>query len=171
MLKENVQKTLNEQINAELYSAYLYFSMSAHFQTKDLKGMANWFRVQAQEELFHATKLFDYVNDRGGRVTLTQVAGPPVEWDSPVTAFEEAFKHEQKVTSLINNLVELADKEKDRLTENFLQWFVAEQVEEEANVSEIVGQLKLVGTSGSGLFMIDRELAQRVFVMPTATTA
>lgn len=165
------KKTLNEQINAELYSAYLYFSMSAHFQTKDLKGMANWFRVQAQEELFHATKLFDYVNDRGGRVTLTQVAGPPVEWDSPVTAFEEAFKHEQKVTSLINNLVELADKEKDRLTENFLQWFVAEQVEEEANVSEIVGQLKLVGTSGSGLFMIDRELAQRVFVMPTATTA
>jgi ferritin len=171
MFNETVHKALNEHLNAELYSSYLYLSMSAYFESHDLKGMANWFRIQAQEELVHAIKFFDYIHDRGGQAKLAQVKGPPHSWESPLAAFTEAYKHEQSVTSLIANLVELAVKEKDRSTENFLQWFVAEQVEEEASVSEIVGQLKLVGTSGSGIYMIDRELSKRTLVMPTTSEA
>jgi ferritin len=168
MLNATIEKALNEQLNWELYSAYIYYSMSAYCQSVDLTGMANWFKAQTQEEIFHASKFFDYINDRGGRVTLTAIEAPQVEWASPLAAFENALEHEQGVTARINNLVELSVKEKDRTTESFLQWFVTEQIEEEASVSEIIGQLKIIGSSGSGLFMVDRELSTRVFTMPPA---
>jgi len=168
MLTDKMEQALNDQINAELYSAYLYWSMSAYCQSLDLVGMANWFKVQAQEELFHASKFFNYICDRGARAGLQPVKGPPPEWDSPLGAFSEAHKHELHVTKLIHDLVSVAQSENDRATENFLQWFVTEQVEEEAAASQIVGQLKLAGTTGPGLFMIDQQLATRTFVMPTA---
>jgi ferritin len=168
MLNETLEEALCEQINAEIYSAYLYYSMSAYCQSMDLVGMATWFKVQAQEELFHASKFFDYVHDRGGRVTLKEIKAPPVVWDSPLGAFSGALEHEQEVTRRISNLVELAQKERDPTTYNFLQWFVGEQVEEEATASQIVGQLRLVGSSGSGLYLLDRELGARTFTMPAA---
>jgi ferritin len=168
MLKENVQEALNEQLNAELYSSYLYLSMSAYFQSVELKGFANWMRVQAQEELMHAMKFYDYVNERGGRVILKEIATPQTEWDSPKAAFEHVYQHEQKVTGLIGNLVELAIKEKDHATNNFLQWFVTEQVEEESSAKEGLEKIKLVGNESSGLLLLDQELAQRVFTPPTS---
>jgi ferritin len=168
MLNATIEKALNGQLNWELYSAYIYYSMSAYCQSVDLSGMANWFKAQTQEEMFHASKFFDYINDRGGRVTLAAIEAPQAEWASPLAAFENALEHEQGVTERINNLVELAVKEKDRTTESFLQWFVTEQIEEEATVSEIIGQLRIIGSSGSGLYMVDRELSTRVFTMPPA---
>ena len=169
MIDEKMQEALNKQLNAELYSSYLYLSMSAYFQSVNLSGFANWMRVQAQEELAHALKFYDYVNERGGRVVLPAVDEPPSEWDSPLAVFEHVYEHEQKVTGLINKLVDLAVKARDHATNNFLQWFVSEQVEEEASADEVVQKLKLVGDDPSGLFMIDRELGQRVFVAPAAT--
>ncbi|MDK2782076.1 MAG: ferritin [Archaeoglobi archaeon] len=162
-MKERVLESLNRQINAELYSAYLYLSMSAYFESEGLKGFANWMRVQAQEELMHGMKIFDYVNERGGRVKLGSIEMPPSEWKSPLDVFESVLSHEKKVTSMINELVELAMGEKDYATYNFLQWFVAEQVEEEASAEEIRRQLELIGDDRRALLMIDRELAQRKF--------
>ncbi len=170
MLNEKVEEALNKHLNAEFYSAYLYLSMAAYFHSANLDGLANWMRVQVQEELAHTMKFFDYINERAGRVVLTAVEGPPSEWDSPLAVFEDAYRHEQHVTSLINGLVDLALEMRDHGTNNFLQWFVAEQVEEEASVDEVVQKLKLVGDDPNGLFMIDRELAQRVFTPPAATT-
>jgi ferritin len=170
MIAKKMQEALNKQLNAELYSSYLYLSMSAYFQSVNLGGFANWMRVQGQEELAHALKFYDYVNERGGRVTLHAVEAPPFEWDSPLAAFEAVYRHEQKVTGLINELVDLALEVKDHATNNFLQWFVSEQVEEEASADEVVQKLKLVGDDASGLFMIDRELGQRVFTA-SATAA
>jgi ferritin len=170
MIHERMQEALNKQLNAELYSSYLYLSMSAHFQSLNLGGFANWMRVQAQEELMHALKFYDYVNERGGRVVLHPVEAPPSAWDSPLAAFEHVYQHEQKVTGLIHKLVDLAVEARDHATNNFLQWFVSEQVEEEASANEVVQKLKLAGDAASALFMIDRELAQRVFVPPAATT-
>jgi len=169
MLSEKMQDALNKQLNAELYSAYLYLSMSAYFQSVNLGGFANWMRVQAQEELTHAMKFYDYVSERGSRVVLQPVEGPPTEWTSPLAVFEDTYRHEQKVTGLINELVNLAIAEGDHATNIFLQWFVTEQVEEEASADQIVQKLKLIGDTGSGLFMIDREIAQRVSVPPTTT--
>jgi len=170
MIDQRMQEALNKQINAEIYSAYLYLSMSAHFQSVNLAGFANWMRVQWQEELAHALKFYDYVNERGGRVVLQPVEAPPSAWDSPLALFEQVHQHEQKVTGMINKLVDLAVEIRDHVTNNVLQWFVAEQVEEEASADEVVQKLKLVGDDPSALFMIDRELAQRVFVPPAATT-
>jgi len=170
MIDEKMKEAINKQLNAELYSSYLYLSMSAYFQSVNLGGFANWMRVQAKEELMHAMKFYDYVNERGGRVILHPVEAPPSEWDSPLAVFEHVYQHEQKVTGLINKLVDLAVKARDHATNNFLQWFVSEQVEEEASADEVVQKLKLVGDDPSGLFMIDRELAQRVFVAPATTT-
>ena len=170
MLSYKVQEELNKQLNAELYSSYLYLSMSAYFQSLNLSGFANWMRVQAQEELVHAIKFYDFVNERDGRVTLKPVDGPPSEWASPLAAFEHVYEHEQKVTGLINDLVNLAISERDHATNNFLQWFVSEQVEEEASANDVVQRLKLLGDDKSGLFMLDRELAQRVFTMPPPGT-
>jgi len=167
MINKKVQDAINEQINAELYSSYLYLSMSAKFEDMSLGGFANWMTIQAQEELFHGMKLYDYVNERGGRVHLKGIDEPPSEWKTPLAVFKEVYKHEQKVTSLINKLVDLSIKEKDHATTNFLQWFVKEQVEEEASADSILQKLKLVG-GGDGLFMMDKELGQRphIFTLP-----
>lgn len=166
MLSEKILDALNKQINAEFYSAYLYLAMSAYFEARNLKGFANWMRVQAQEETTHAMRIYDYVVERGGRVRLMAIEQPPVEWGSPLEAFEAAYNHEVKITGMINELVNLAMEEKDYATYNMLQWFVAEQVEEEASTDEIVQKLKMLGEDSRGILMIDRELAQRVFTPP-----
>ena len=166
MLSERMLNALNRQVNAELYSSYLYLSMAAYFESINLKGFANWMRVQAQEELTHAMRFFDYINERGGVVKLAAIEQPPTEWKSPLDVFEATYKHEVKVTGMINSLVNLAMKEKDHATYNMLQWFVAEQVEEEASADEIRQQLKLIGKDGRGILMLDRELGQRVFTPP-----
>jgi len=171
MLSEKMEKALNDQIMWELYSSYLYLSMSAHFLSVNLGGFANWMRVQAQEELVHAIKFYDFVNERGGRVVLQTVKAPPSEWTTPVSVFEDTLKHERQVTKRINDLVDVALKEKDHATNIFLQWFVTEQVEEEASAKEILEKLKLLGDARGGLFMMDRELAQRVFTMPSSSGA
>jgi len=161
MLSEKIENALNAQLNAELYSSYLYLSMNAFFKSNNLDGFANWMHAQAQEELIHAMKIYDFINQRGGRVVLSQIEAPPIEWSSPVEVFEETLKHEQKVTGLINNLVEIALSEHDHATNIFLQWFVTEQVEEEENVGNVLQQLILLGEEKNSLFMIDRELANR----------
>jgi ferritin len=167
MIGTKMQKALNGQVNAELYSAYLYLSMAAYFESTNLPGMANWMRVQTQEEQFHAIKLFNYILDRGGKVTLDAIEAPPSDWDCPLGVFKSGLKHEQKVTGLINDLVYLAREEKDNASEIFLQWFVNEQVEEEDNAGTIVGQLELIKDSPEALFMMDKDLAQRIFTPPT----
>ena len=166
MIKEKIREALNQQLNAELYSSYLYLSMAAFFESINLKGFANWMRVQTQEELVHAMKFYDFIIERGGKVVLSAIEGPPTAWASPLAVFEHAYEHEQKVTGLINNLVDLSTAEQDHATTNFLQWFVAEQVEEEASADEVVQKIKLMGDASGGLFMLDRELAQRVFTPP-----
>ncbi len=168
MIKDKIQGAINKQINAELYSSYLYLSMSSYFESINLKGCANWMRVQTQEELVHVMKFYDYLIERGGKVILSAIESPPTEWTSPLAVFEHAYKHEQKVTGLINDLVDLAVAEKDHASNNFLQWFVSEQVEEEASADEVVQKIKLMGDARGGLFMIDRELAQRVFTPPAS---
>ncbi len=168
MLGKKIEEDFNKQINWELYSAYLYLSMSAYFLSINLNGFANWMRVQAMEELTHAMKFFDFINERSGRIALLEAKAPPKEWESPLAAFEDAYEHEQFVSNRINELVNLALEEKDHASNNFLQWFVSEQVEEEASVDEVVQKLKLIGNDGGGLFMIDQELAQRVFTPPAA---
>ena len=156
-----MQDAINGQLNAELYSSYLYLSMNAYFKSINLDGFANWMYYQAQEELTHGMKLYDFINQRGGRVNLLQIEAPPAQWNSPQAVFEATLEHEQKVTGLINDLVELALGEHDHATNIFLQWFVSEQVEEEENVTGVLEQLKLMGEAKGGLFMIDRELAKR----------
>ncbi|MFH1739327.1 MAG: ferritin [bacterium] len=168
MIDKKMQNALNKQVNAELYSAYIYLSMSADFVSKNFLGFANWMRVQAQEELMHAMKIYDYVHERGGHVVLQAVEAPPTEWPSLLAAFEAAYEHEQKVTGMINKLVDQAISLSDHATNIFLQWFVSEQVEEEASVSEAVEHLKLVGDARGGLFMLDRELGSRTFTAPAA---
>jgi ferritin len=163
MISKNMEKALNEQINAEMYSAYLYLSMESYFMSQNLKGFANWMRVQVQEELTHAMKIYDFVNERGGKVVLKSIAAPQGEWKSPLAVFEATYKHEQKVTGLINELANLAVKEKDHATNVFLQWFVSEQVEEESAANEITQQLKMLEKTPAGILMLDRELGQRVF--------
>lgn len=161
-----MRDALCEQINAELYSSYLYLSMSAYLQSISLKGASSWMRAQAQEELAHVGKFFDYIHERGGRVTLGAIEAPPASWDSALAAFEEAHAHEGHVTDRVNKLVDLAKELSDHATDQMLQWFVAEQVEEEATVDDVVQELKLVGGEGHGLLLVDRQLATRVFVMP-----
>jgi ferritin len=161
MLNEKMQKALNDQLNAELYSSYLYLSMNAYFKSVNMDGFANWMYYQAQEELGHATKFYDFIIQRGGRVQLQKVEAPPTRWNSPLAVFEATLEHEQKVTGLIYDLVEIANNERDHATQIFLQWFVSEQVEEEDNVGGVLEQLKLMGEAQGGLFMIDRELAKR----------
>ncbi len=169
MISKKIEKALNAQVNAELYSAYLYLSMESYFQSLNLNGFANWMRVQTQEEVSHGMKIYDFINERGGRALLKGIEGPQTEWKSPLAVFEDAYAHEQKVTGLINDLVDLAIKEKDHATNSFLQWFVNEQVEEEASADAIVQQLKMMEKAPGGMFMLDRELGQRVFTPPAAT--
>lgn len=166
MLKTKIQDALNQQINAEMWSGYLYLSMSSYLESIGLAGFANWMWIQAREEMSHAIRLYDHVIERGGRVILKPIDKVPNEWASPIHVFEETYKHEQKVTALINDLVDLAEKEKDRATYNMLQWFIDEQVEEEASADELLQKLKLIGKDGNGLFMLDSTLGQRVFKPP-----
>jgi ferritin len=168
MISKKMEKALNEQVNAELYSAYLYLSMEAYFKSQNLNGFANWMRVQTQEEVMHAMKIYEFINERGGRITLKAIDGPQTKWDSPLAVFKAVYEHEQKVTGLINNLVDLAIEEKDHATNTFLQWFVNEQVEEEASADQVVQQLKMMEKAPGGVFMLDRELGQRVFTPPAA---
>jgi len=166
MISKKMEDAFNDQIAAEYYSAYLYLSMSAYFESVDLPGFANWMRVQYQEETSHAEKIFDYVHERDGRVTVKAFDAPPAEWKSTLEVLEETYKHEQKVTGMINDLTELAISEKDHASQIFLQWFVNEQVEEEASAKAIIQQLKLVDDSRAGLYQLDRELGQRTFTPP-----
>jgi ferritin len=166
MISDKMQEAINKQINAEIYSAYLYLSMSAYFETVNLPGAAGWMRCQAQEEMLHAMKFFGFMNERGGTVTLTAIEGPPTTWTSTLAVFQDVYDHERKVTALINELMDTAIEDKDHAANVFLQWFVTEQVEEEATADGIVQQLKLAGNGGAGLFMIDRELGARVFTPP-----
>lgn len=161
MLKQTVQDAINEQIKNELYSAYLYLAMAAYFESEDLAGFAHWMEEQAEEEQEHAMKFYHFVNERGGRVVLHAIDQPPTEFESVLAVFEETLAHEQKVTSLIHSLYALAVEEKDYASQTFLQWYVDEQVEEEANVSHILAQLRMGGERGQALLMMDRALAQR----------
>lgn len=168
MINKRVEEAFNIQINAELYSAYLYLSMAAYFEAQNLPGFANWMRVQFQEEQFHGLKMFDFVNERGGRVILTKIDGPKVEWENVVDVFEEVLSHEQHVTSLINNIMDIAIDEKDHATKSFLNWFIDEQVEEESAAEAIISELKLIDGKGNGILMMDREFRARVFIPPVA---
>lgn len=170
-ITQKMQNAINDQINAELYSSYLYLAMSAYFEEMNLKGMAHWMNIQAQEEIAHAMKFFNYVYDRGGKVTLKAIKAPSNKWPSPLNVFEESYKHECKVSSLIHNLVGMAEKEKDYASSSFLQWYVTEQIEEEASALEIVDKLKEIKNDKAGLFFIDSELAKRpAFSNPTEQT-
>jgi ferritin len=161
MLTEKMQKALNSQLNAELYSAYLYLAMNAYFKSLNLDGFANWMYYQAQEELMHAMKFYDFIIQRNAKIQLTEIIAPPANWDSPLAVFEATLEHEQKVTGLINDLVDVALEQRDHATQIFLQWFVSEQVEEEESVSGVLEKLKLMGEARGGLFMMDREMAKR----------
>jgi len=166
MIKKEVLDAMNEQINAETYSAYMYLSMAAYLKNMGLDGFANWMKIQYQEESAHAIKFFNYLTDRGGKVTLKAVAQVPVDFDGVVDIFEKTLAHEILVTGLINNLVDVAVKASDHASQSFLKWYVDEQVEEESNVEKILATLKLINGEGNGIFMMDRELSQRVFVDP-----
>jgi ferritin len=168
MINKKVEEALNKHINAEFYSSYLYLSMSSYLKSINLTGCAHWMRIQNMEERSHALKFFDYVLERGGKVKLTAIEAPKTTWKNVIEVFEETLAHERLVTKLINNLVDVAMKEKDNATLNLLQWFINEQVEEEATAEDILQQLKLVKGDGHGLLLIDRELKTRVFVDRTA---
>ena len=166
MLDTRMEEALNRQINAEVYSGYLYLSMAAEFAELGMTGGQNWMTVQYQEELLHAQKIFDYVIERGGRVTLAPIEGPQTEWPAGLKMFEDAYAHEQKVTALINDLATLALELRDHATHNFLQWFIAEQVEEEATASDMVQKFTMAGEHPAGMYQLDKELAARVFTPP-----
>lgn len=161
MLKEKVQQALNKQLNEELFSSYIYLSMAAYFEANHYSGFANWMRKQADEEHEHSLKFFDYINHAGGRVKLMALGEPQFEWKSPLEVFENALEHEIKITNYVNDLVNLAIAEKDHATNQFLQWFVSEQVEEVATADSIVNKLKMIGNSSGALYMLDRELGKR----------
>ena len=161
MLSEKMNKAINKQINAEMFSSYLYLSMSGWFESKGLTGFASWMRMQAKEETFHAEKLYDFVYERGGHVELEAIEKPKAEWDSTLNIFQEGLKHEQMISGMINDLVDLAIEEKDHASNNFLQWYVAEQVEEEATAGGVVDRLNLIGSDSTGLFALDLEMGKR----------
>ena len=161
MINKKMTDSFNKQINEEIYSSYLYLSMAAHFDSQGLSGIGHWFRIQAQEEMFHAMKFYHHIVERGGQVVLQAIQEPKKNWDSTMKAFEDALKHEQHISSCIHELMDLSIKEKDFASRSLLQWFVDEQVEEEASVTEIIDKLKLAGEKGHMLYMVDRELASR----------
>lgn len=166
-ISKKVEDILNKQINAEFWSAYLYLSMSNYFDANGIPGFANWMKVQFQEETSHGMKILNFVNERGGRVLLEPIAEVETEWKGVLDVFEETLKHEEKVTGLINDCMNVAIAEKDHATVNFLQWFVEEQVEEEATASEIIDQLKMFDCQGNGLYLLDKEFKTRTFVDAT----
>ena len=161
MLSKTVEAALNDQIGHEFSSAYVYLSMAAYFERTNFSGFAHWARLQSQEELIHGMKLFDYLNDRGGKVELPAVEKPPTDFDSILAVFEQALEQEKEVTQLIHGLYEAAIAEKDYATQVALEWFITEQVEEEKTGTEIVEKLRLVADDRTGLLLLDREMAQR----------
>eukprot|EP00767_Chilomastix_cuspidata_P006316 gnl/Chilomastix_cuspidata/6661.p2 GENE.gnl/Chilomastix_cuspidata/6661~~gnl/Chilomastix_cuspidata/6661.p2 ORF type:complete len:172 (-),score=2.30 gnl/Chilomastix_cuspidata/6661:334-849(-) len=161
MLSEKVENALNDQLNAESFSAYLYLSMSAYFESLNLKGFANWMKVQAEEEYIHSKKFYDFILQRGGRVSLKGLDSPQTEWKSAEDVFEASLNHEKYISGRINDLMNLAIDERDHATQIFLQWFVTEQVEEEDNVGSVLDQIKMIGETQHGIYMLDRELGQR----------
>ncbi|HDT11767.1 MAG TPA: ferritin [bacterium] len=166
MLSKKMEKMINDQMNFEIYSGYIYLAMGAYMDSLDLAGFANWMKVQWQEEFFHAQKMYNYLLERGGRPFLTEVPAPPKDWKSVKGAFEHALEHEQIVTGRINDIMNLAIKENDHATRSFLNWYVDEQVEEEASVDAIIKKLKLMKESGHGMYMLDKELGGRTFTAP-----
>lgn len=171
MLSENLERALNEQINAEFWSAYLYLSMSAHFANNAMPGIGNWFKVQFQEEQDHALMFMNYLISKGNKVELKPIKDVKISWNSPLEAFEDTLNHEREVTRLIHNLVAMAREEKDFATENMLQWFVKEQVEEEDNAQSMIDAFKLIGDNGMGIYMMDKDLASRSYISPTSAEA
>jgi ferritin len=161
MLSKGIQEAINDQIHHEWHSAYVYLSMSAYLEAANFNGFAQWMRMQSKEEVNHAMKLFDYVNDRNGRVTLKALEQPPVDFKSVLDTFENALKHEMKVTQMIHTLYELATRENDYATQVALQWFINEQVEEEATATKVVDRLKIAGNDGAALLLLDREMGAR----------
>ncbi len=166
MISKTMEDAINKQINKEFFSAYLYLSMSAYVESIGLKGFANWLKVQYEEEMFHAMKFYDYLLERGGRVILDSIEKPKTEWNSILNVFEEAYEHEQFITKSINELMDLAISEKDYASVSLLQWYVNEQVEEESTFLDIVEKLKLIGDDKRGLFMMDKDMAQRTYTPP-----
>jgi len=166
MINEEVSKVLNEQVNKEMYSAYLYLSMSAYFSEIGLMGFANWMRIQFQEEQAHAMLVYDFLINRGAKVTLTPIDAPKKEWKSPLEVMEVVLKHEVYVTGLINNIITVAETVKDRATISYMNWFIDEQVEEEANSQDIIAKLKMIGEDKSALYLLDKDLSARIFVQP-----
>jgi ferritin len=162
MLSENIDKALNEHMNLEAYSAYLYLSMAAHFDSRDLTGFAHWMKVQAREELAHVMKLYDFIHERNGTVSLSAIPAPPSAWKSVTDVMESTLKHEEEISQHINRLVDLVMGERDHATSAFLQWFVAEQVEEEASVKLVLQRVRMVEDAPGGLFILDQEMAKRV---------
>ena len=170
MLHSRVEAALNAQINAEMWSAYLYLSMAAYCHNEGFTGMANWFQVQFKEEQDHAMILLNYLQSRGGRVLLAPIAAVETEWASPLAAFQHTLEHEGKVTAMINNLMALAVEEKDFALQSRLNWFVDEQVEEEENATDLVNKFRMVGDNGYGLYQLDQELAARVYTQASPLT-
>ncbi|OGW79948.1 MAG: ferritin [Omnitrophica bacterium RIFCSPLOWO2_12_FULL_44_17] len=163
MISDKMNKAINDQINRELYSAYLYLSMAAHAANINLKGFENWLKVQAMEEMTHANRFYEYVNDQNGKVTLAAIDAPPANFSSPADIMKKTLDHEKFVTKNIHNLVTLAKKENDYATDTHLQWFVTEQIEEEKTASEILQMVEMAGKSGGALLMLDHQLAKRKF--------
>ena len=160
-LKKKVQDELNKQLNKELFSAYLYLSMGAHFEANNLSGLGKWMRLQAGEEVEHAMKFYEYINERGGKVILEKIDKPQEKWGTALEIFTSAYEHEKFITKSIHAIVDLANTEKDHATRKFLDWFVEEQVEEEATASEIVEKLKIIGDNKIGLLQLDKHLGKR----------
>ena len=160
-ISQSLMDQFNGQINRELYSSYLYLAMAAYFEAGNLRGFANWMKVQGDEEREHAMRFFEFVNERGGHVTLDKIDKPPASWDSPLAVFEATYKHEQAISTAINSMVDAAAGQKDYASQSFLMTFVDEQVEEESQVADIVNKLKLIGTSTGSLFWLDKEMGKR----------
>ncbi len=166
MLERKIQDALNDQMIFEMFSANIYLSMATWFDAKNLTGFSNWMKIQYKEEMFHAMKFYNYIDERGGRVLMLAIDAPPTDWESPAAVLENALEHERLVTKRIHDILALATEEKDFATMNFIQWYVAEQVEEEASVQGILDHLELIEGAPGGLLMIDRELAQRTYNAP-----
>ncbi len=171
MINKKVEEAINAQINAEFWSAYLYLSMSMHFANKGYDGIANWFAIQFKEEQGHATIFMNYLNSRDGKVLLRPIDGVDTEWCCPLEAFKATLAHEQKVTALINEIYSIAVEEKDYATQNMLQWFINEQVEEEETARGYIDALEKIGDNGYGLYMFDKELAARTYNTPAPLAA
>jgi len=166
LISKKLATAINEQINKELYSEYLYLSMASYFSSIGLDGFENFFLIQVQEERFHAMKMYNFLSERGGRVIMKAIDAPETDFESPLQVLQKTYEHEQYVTSLINNLMDLAISENDHATKSFLNWFIDEQVEEEASMETIVNKLKLIDGKGNGMLMLDKELSARVFTPP-----